>query len=632
MNKGREPMKRPSILQATLAATLSLTGCKFSPDTVGGDDDNTNDNSDVKNALGQLPDVHVLAWSNDGVLPTFMVGNMASTGLMTADSVAEADAVLHNQLQPVLAPMRLKAENLVATHMSVDDEGNHFVRYAQKHNGLDVVGGDIVVQVSSKGAIQSVNGTARGDIAQELGANPISQSAAIGVATSDSRFVGMSAASPRLVYIQLADGSMHKAYETLVTGARGLDPVRDKVYVDADSGSIIADHPQIHFAESRKVYSANNTTTTPGTLKRSEGQAATGDSAVDGAYDGTGATWQMYHTLFNRDSYNNAGATLISTVHYSTNYCNAFWDGTQMTYGDGSASQNCGNLTAIDVTAHELTHAVTENESGLVYSGESGGMNEHLSDFAGGTITQAFVDGGSNGTLVDSNNAWLIGETVIPPALRFMCDPATDGASADVWSSGVGNLDVHYSSGVGNLAACLTARGGTHPRGKTTVQVPGIGLEKTARIWYKMQTDILTSSSNYAAMRTAAVQAAQQLGYDQATQDGVACAFAAVNIGTAPTSCGGGGGGGGGDTVLTNGTPVTGLAGAKGAQAFFKITVPTGAANLTFNLSGGTGDADMYTNQGSRPRSRTTTAVRTSMATPSPAPSRLRPPVTTTSC
>jgi len=556
-----------------LAATLSLTGCKFSPDTVGGDDDSKNDDSDVKNALGQLPDVHVLAWSNDGILPTYMVGEMATIGLMNADNVADADAALHGQLQPVLSPLRLKAENLVATRLSVDDEGTRFMHYAQKHNGLDVIGGDIVVGVSAKGSIVSVNGNGRGDIAANLGANPVSQTAAISIATNDSRFIGMSAGSPRLVYIQTPDGAMHKAYETVVSGARGLDPVRDKVYVDVDSGSIIADHPQIHFAENRQVSNLNHGTSGSGTLARSEGQAPTGDSAVDGAYDGTGATWQMYHTLFNRDSYDNAGAALKSSVHYSTGYCNAYWDGAKMTYGDGDGS-TCKNLAeSIDVTAHELTHAVTEKESGLVYSGESGGMNEHLSDFAGGAITEMFVAGGSNGTLVDSNNAWLIGENVVPPYLRSMCDPAADGSSADVWSSGVGNLDVHYSSGVGNLAACLTARGGTHPRGKTTIQVPGIGAGKTARIWYKMQTDILTSSSNYAAMRTAAEQAAQQLGYDQATIDAVSCAFAAVKIGTPPQACGGGGGGGG-DTVLTNGQAKTGLSGASGAQSFFKITVP----------------------------------------------------------
>jgi len=592
-------MKRPSILQASLAAALSLAGCKWSPDDPG---DKTDPNSDIKNALGALPDVQVLDWTADGV-PLYMVGEMATVGVMDTDDLKASEAVMRPQMPAVLAPMRLVNEDLVVRSMTVDDDGNRFVRFAQTHNGLDVIGGDLVVQVSSKGSIASVNGTARGDISEELGASPISQSSAIGIVTSDYRFVGMSAASPRLVYIQLQDGTFRKAYETVVTGARGLDPVRDAVYVDLDTGTIVADHPQIHFAESRKVYTANNTTTTPGTLKRSEGGAATGDSAIDGAYDGTGDTWEMYHNRFNRDSYDNAGATLISTVHYDVNYCNAFWDGTQMTYGDGDPSQGCSNLAqSIDVTAHELTHAVTERTSGLVYSGESGGMNESMSDTLGGSQTEAFVNGGKNGTLVENAGTFLVGETVLPPFLRNQCDPFADGVSADVWSSSVGSLDPHYSSGPPNLVGCLMAHGGMHPRGKTTVMVPAIGMDKMERIWYKANTEILTSNATYATFHTAAVQAAVQLGYDQATQDAVDCAFAA--IATPGATCaggGGGGGGGGGDTVLMNGVAATGQSGALGAQSFYKITVPAGQTSLVFTLSGGTGDADMYTKFGAHP-------------------------------
>jgi vibriolysin len=171
-----------------------------------------------------------------------------------------------------------------------------------------------------------------------------------------------------------------------------------------------------------------------------------------------------------------------------------------------------------------------------------------------------------------------------------------------VWSSSVGNLDVHYSSGVGNLALCMLSQGGTHPRNKTTVNVPGIGLDKAIRILYKAQTDYLTSTSKYAAVRTAMEQAATALGYDTATRDAVSCAWAAVNVGTAPTSCGGGGGGGGGtDGTLTSGTPVTGLSDASGGQKFWSLAVPAGQSTLTFTISGGSGDADLYVQSGVKP-------------------------------
>ena len=91
-----------------------------------------------------------------------------------------------------------------------------------------------------------------------------------------------------------------------------------------------------------------------------------------------------YKALWNRDSFDNAGATLISTVHYGSSYANAYWDGTQMVYGDGDSTQGCAPLAlGLDVTAHELTHAVTEHESNLTYSGESGGLNEAMSDIFG---------------------------------------------------------------------------------------------------------------------------------------------------------------------------------------------------------------------------------------------------------
>jgi Zinc metalloprotease (elastase) len=181
-----------------------------------------------------------------------------------------------------------------------------------------------------------------------------------------------------------------------------------------------------------------------------------------------------------------------------------------------------------------------------------------------------------------------------------MCDPAADGASADVWSSGVGNLDVHYGSGVGNLAFCLLADGGVHPRGKTTVVVPQIGLETAIRILYEAQANYMTSTTTYAGARTAMEQAAAALGYDQATQDAVGCAWAAVLVGSAPASCGGASPPPT-DGTLQNGVKVAGLSGATGEQAFWSLAVPAGQSSLSFSIAGGTGDADLYVLSGTKP-------------------------------
>jgi len=586
------------ICGALLAAAVSA--CASGTDGQAKDD--PNGNQDIVEALSALPEATVLMYSADGV-PQYIVGELGKIDPTQTDALIASDGRLRPALTPILKAFRLRNDNLVLRKVNTDDDGGRHFRYAQKFNGMDVVGGDLVVHVDVKGAITAVNGTARGDISPTMGAVAVSPSAANAAIANDARFAGLSVTGSRTVYVQGQDGAIRKAYEQIVEGKRGKDPVRDKVFVDVESGEIFAVHPQIHHAESRKVYSANNGTSLPGTLKLSEGGSPVSDLDVMGAYNGTGATWQLYKNFFNRDSYDNAGATLISTVHYDQNYCNAYWDSTQMVYGDGSSSQGCSPLArSVDVTGHELTHAVTEHESNLNYSGESGGLNESLSDIFG-NATEAWVDGGSTGTnMTVSNNTFLIGETVIPPFLRNMCDPAADGGSADVWSSTVGNLDVHYSSGPNNLVFCLMVKGGKHPRNKTTNNVPALGIDKTIRIFYKAQTDILTSTANYAAMRTAMEQAATQLGYDQATKDAVSCAYAAIKVGTAPTSCGGMDPPPPTDTVLTNGVAATGLSDSTtGNMKFFKLTVPAGQTSLTFALSGGTGDADMYVNFGSHP-------------------------------
>lgn len=592
----------PSRLQlknSLLALTL-LAGCEASVDGWTKDDPAPDD---VADALAQLPEATVIEWTEDG-LPTYIVGEMVKVGAMQSDDPIASDTALRPMLTPVLKPFRLTTGDLALRRMNVDEEGNRHFRYQQEFNGLPVVGGDLVVHVDVKGAVYSVNGNARGDISPTLGSVAVTESAASLKIASDARFAGMQQAGTRMVYLSALDGSIHKTYETIVEGTRGADPVRDKVYVDVDSGEIVAVYPTIHFALNRKVYSANNGSSTPGTLKRSEGQAATADTDVNAAYDNTGAAYKAYNNFWNRDSYNNAGAGLISTVHYSTNYCNAYWNSTQMVYGDGNSAQGCAPLArSVDVTAHELTHAVTENESGLVYSGEPGGINESLSDIFG-TFVEAWVDGGSNGTLAISADTWKLGEDVISGGLRFMCDPAADGASKDYWTSSVGSVDVHYSSGVGNLNFCLLTRGGTHPRGKSNINVPGIGMEKAIRIYYKAQTDILTSNSKYANLRTAMEQAATALGYDQATKDAVSCSWAAVGVGSAPSTCGGTTPDPDPDPtdgVLQNGVPVSNISGASGSSQFWKIDVPSGQTTLTLSISGGSGDADLYVQQGQKP-------------------------------
>jgi vibriolysin len=545
---------------------------------------------DIAAALKALPAADVVHAAHDGV-PSFIRGDLGRAPKLNTADLAGTQLAMRPVLAPMLAALRLRAADLRLRKISADAHGNQHLRYNQTHQGLDVVGGDLVVHVDGKGKVYVVNGTARGDIPAGLGLRDIGESAVHARVAADSRYAGMATTPPRKVYFASPEGPVHMAYETVVTGLRGQDPVRDKVYIDVESGAILGAHPQIFFVESRLVYSANSGTALPGTLKRAEGGAASTDTDVNAAYDGTGATYEAYKAFWGRDSYNNAGAALVSSVHYSTNYCNAFWNGTQMVYGDGNTSLGCQPLDrGQDVTAHELTHAVTENESALVYSGESGGLNEAMSDIFG-AFTEAYVDGGKTGALLVSANTWKIGEAVLAPALRYMNDPAADGVSKDFYTSTVGNVDVHYSSGIANLAFYLMSQGGTHPRGKSTINVAGLGMDKAIRVFYEANVNLLTSNSNFLAAGNACVQAAVNLGYTLAEQTSVANAWQAVGV-AVPTP---GSGGGDTDTVLANGTPVTGLSDITGGQKFFKLDVPAGQSTLKFTIAGGTGDADLYT-------------------------------------
>src|SRR3990167_4225909 len=137
---------------------------------------------------------------------------------------------------------------------------------------------------------------------------------------------------------------------------------------------------------SRKTFDARSNESLPGLLVRSEGDPPSGDAALDEAHAGAGDTWTLYHRFFQRDSIDDAGLVLVSTVHYGQKFDNAFWDGEQMVYGDGDLF---ARFTADPtVIGHELTHGVTQYAAGLIYQGQPGALNEHISDVFGAMMEQ----------------------------------------------------------------------------------------------------------------------------------------------------------------------------------------------------------------------------------------------------
>ncbi len=262
--------------------------------------------------------------------------------------------------------------------------------------------------------------------------------------------------------------------------------------------------------------------------------AANGQTAGVDAHFGTMKTFDMYKNVFGRNGINGAGKATYNRVHYSNSYDNAFWSDTCfcMTYGDGSSFKT---LTAIDVAGHEMTHGVTASTAKLNYSGESGGLNESMSDIFG-TMTEFYAKGGGTTTIPATGGNWTIGEQLSSTPLRYMYKPSLDGASKDAWSSSLGSLDVHYSSGPMNRCFYFLSQGASSsstskyyssylPGGMT-----GIGNTAAAKIVYRALTVYMTSTTNYAAAKTACQKAATDLyGSTSAQYAAVTNAFKAIN-------------------------------------------------------------------------------------------------------
>ncbi len=538
-----------------------------------------------------LPGAHVVGVDTRGI-PSFLAGDLGA--IAAKSDPHEVD--LGKSLEVIAPIFKASPEGLVLRRAQADTIGDQHFRYRQVKNGRDVIGGEIVVHVR-KGVIYAANGSARDDLDAPM-SPVIKTSDAIATAIdatkveyNDESDDGIEASEAAPLAYKLGEDRLDLVYQVEVQGVRAdHTPFRDSVLVNAVDGTVAGRMPHIHTAKNREMHTAANKTILPGATVRTEGAAAVADAIVNNNYDRLGSTYDCYATLFGRDSFNNAGAKMISTVHFDVNYVNAYWDSTQMVYGDGDGVTASNLANSMDVTAHELTHAVTEYESNLTYAGESGGLNEAMSDIFGNTC-EWFRDG-----QVVSANTWKVGEDVWTPAtagdaLRYMNDPVLDGASLDYWTTSAGGVDVHYNSGIANLAFYLLSQGGLHPRGKSTINVAPIGIAKAAQIFYRANRDILTASSNFAAAKLATEQAATQLGYTTAEIASVTAAWQAVGVGipAAPP------------VALTNNVAVTGISASTGTQKFYSLVVPSGATGLSFTTSGGTGDVDLYVRFGSSP-------------------------------
>jgi Zn-dependent metalloprotease len=259
----------------------------------------------------------------------------------------------------------------------------------------------------------------------------------------------------------------------------------------------------------RTVSDAHHRTRLPGATVREEGAGPAGDLAADEAYDGLGATYAFFATVLRRDSVDGHGLPLRASVHYDRDYDNAYWDGTQMVFGDGDG-QLFGRFTAsLDVIGHELSHGVTEVEAGLVYQGQSGALNESMSDVFGVLVKQYAL-----GQTADQAD-WLIGEELLLPAvkgvaLRSMKAPGTayddevlgtdpQPAHMDGYvETDDDNGGVHTNSGIPNHAFYLFA-----------TAIGGEAWKKAGKVWYETLRDPgLKPDADFAAFASLSVRVA----------------------------------------------------------------------------------------------------------------------------
>lgn len=296
----------------------------------------------------------------------------------------------------------------------------------------------------------------------------------------------------------------------------------------------------------RTIYNAQNGSQLPGIKVRGEGDPPTSDAAVNEAYDGSGFTYDMYFNVYGRNSIDNNGLPLNSTVHYQKGYDNAFWDGQQMVYGDGdedlSPEQRLFNrfTISLDIIAHELTHGVTQNEANLTYFVQPGALNESMSDVFGSLVKQ--YQRGQTAAQAD----WIIGEGLFTPnvngvGIRSMKSPGTayddpvigkdpqPGHMDNYVNTIEDNGGVHINSGIPNRAFYVTA-----------IEIGGNAWEKAGRIWYKTLTDKLQSSSNFQNAADLTFEAAGELfGVGSLEQLAVKKGWAEVGIAIGGSTGGG---------------------------------------------------------------------------------------------
>lgn len=497
-------------------------------------------------------------------IPSFVTMLLPSRG--KADPASNAIAYfeefkdLYNMANPAVE-LRLRRTDR-------DELGYSHVRLTQVVNGVPVFGSEVIAHFNRQGQLYAVNGSYVPGVDEIRTDAGLSGETAIAIAIAD---VGEATFRwETALEDMLPEGSSWKpeaelmlysnstgtylAYRTMIA-VEEQEPANWVYFIDANTGGVIDRYNDLKhtgvtgtgnslyrgtvsigtnsagssfelkdMARNVWTYDGGRKTRLPGNLFTDsdniwgDGTTSNSQSAAVDAHWGIAQTYDYYLSSFGRNSLDGAGMRITATVHYKQNYVNAFWNGQQIVFGDGDGVQ-AGPLVDLDVVAHELTHGVTEHSANLIYSYQSGALNESFSDvFA---------------MMVDVGDFW-IGEDSWTPgtpndALRYMDNPTLGGQPKHMNNYVVTSYDnggVHTNSGIPNFAAYLATAGGV---GQTSVPVAGIGRAKVGAIWYRALTMYMTPSTDFAGARAATIAAAGDL-YGASDVQSVTDAWTAVGV------------------------------------------------------------------------------------------------------
>ncbi|RDX35344.1 peptidase [Kangiella sp. HD9-110m-PIT-SAG06] len=544
---------------------------------------------------------------------------------MIAEQQALPGSVSMNAKQ--IAGLSASSDSL-QVRKSYNSHGNVTKRYQQFYKGIPVVGDDVIITRTSSGAFSFAHGAVLNDIGQDVpSVKPsITSAEALSIAKNTQQFnaQGKTSRAPTHFENEKSDlviwqdnDSVAKLVYSVSYVSHGEKPSRPQMFIDAKTGDVLhtyenlqtadgtgpggnqktgqyvygTDFDPMNVAQSGNTCTMSNSNVDTINMNHSQSGGSIHSFAcpentvkeINGAYSPLNDGHFFGGVVFNMfaDWFNSAPLTqkLRVRVHYGNNYENAFWDGQQMTFGDGA--NTFYPLVSLDVMAHEVSHGFTEQNSGLIYSGKSGGLNESYSDMSG-EAAEFYMHG---------SNDFLVGEQIFKGngALRYMDDPTQDGSSIGHQSDYYSGMDVHHSSGVYNKAFYLLA---------TTA---GWDTKKAFEVYTKANQNYWTSNTNWDNAGDGVLDSACDLGYDVNDVNATLQAVG-INSNVSPgRDCGGDPPPPPGDNVLENGVAETGLSASQGNDILYTMEVPAGASNISFDISGGTGDADLYVRKGAAP-------------------------------